>query len=127
MLRIRDKIKKYRKSKGYSHENMANDLGISQAAYTNLENGNTQLTVERLMHIAHILERDLVDFFPDQETRQAIAPTVKAIQDSHQGDVHLEKSRLYDMMEQKYQETISVLERQIEVLQRVIDRVDGKG
>lgn len=32
-----DKVKIARKKKGYSHENMVSELGMSQAAYTNIQ------------------------------------------------------------------------------------------
>ena len=51
-----DNIVKFAKKKGFSHENMAFDLGISQPAYTKLLQNKTKLTVERLYKIAEILE-----------------------------------------------------------------------
>ena len=35
--KVLEKLKIARKEKGYSHDNMASELGISQASYTNLE------------------------------------------------------------------------------------------
>jgi transcriptional regulator with XRE-family HTH domain len=52
-----------RKEKGYSHENMAIELGISQAAYTNIEKNESKLTVERLIKISEILEKPTYYFF----------------------------------------------------------------
>ena len=49
-------IEKIRKDKDYSHEYMAFQIGISQAAYSKLINNRTKLTVERLYQIAEILE-----------------------------------------------------------------------
>lgn len=63
LIEIHNRIRKYRKDCGYSQENMANDLEISQAAYTKLENGTTHLTVDRLLEIAKILDRNIQDFF----------------------------------------------------------------
>lgn len=61
MKRILDKIKDTRKKRGYSHDNMATELQISQAAYTKIEKGETKLTVERLYEIATILNVSIVD------------------------------------------------------------------
>jgi transcriptional regulator with XRE-family HTH domain len=56
---ILDKIKIAREQKGLSHENMAYALNISQAAYSKLEKGITNLSVERLYQIAKVLETDI--------------------------------------------------------------------
>jgi len=48
MEHVLKNIEKLRKDKGISHEAMALNLDISQAAYTKLECNQTKLTVERL-------------------------------------------------------------------------------
>lgn len=63
MEKVLEKLKLTRKEKGLSHENMAHELGISQAAYTNLEKNDAKLTVERLLRIAEILEKPVYHFF----------------------------------------------------------------
>ncbi|MDI9320753.1 MAG: helix-turn-helix domain-containing protein [Phycisphaerales bacterium] len=55
MEEVVQKIKNVRKQKGFSHENMALELGISQAAYTKIENNETKLSVDRLFQISKIL------------------------------------------------------------------------
>ncbi|WP_102793686.1 helix-turn-helix transcriptional regulator, partial [Elizabethkingia anophelis] len=65
--KILNKIKEARKEYGYSHENMAHELGISQAAYTNLEKNESKLTVERFLTIAEILKKSPFSFFDDGE------------------------------------------------------------
>lgn len=40
---------------------MANQLGISQPSYTNLENGETKLNTKRLEKIANILGVNIID------------------------------------------------------------------
>lgn len=42
------KIRQLRELKGFSHEVMATELGITKRAYSKLERGDTQLTVTRL-------------------------------------------------------------------------------
>ena len=61
--KVLEKLKIARKEKGYSHENMATELDISQAAYTNLEKNESKLTVERLLKISEILEKPTYYFF----------------------------------------------------------------
>ncbi len=63
---VLNKIKVYRKDNGYSQEYMAFKLDISQAAYTNIENQTSKLSVERLMQIAEILGQPISGFFGEQ-------------------------------------------------------------
>lgn len=50
-----EKIRLQRLAKGYSQEYMANELNISQNAYSKLERGETELSVNRAYEIASIL------------------------------------------------------------------------
>ena len=56
MFNYHEKIRKIRENKNYTQEFMAESLHISQRAYSSIENGKTQLTIERLFDISKILE-----------------------------------------------------------------------
>lgn len=56
MKGVGEKIRVQRLAKNYSQEYMAWALGISQAAYSNIERGETDLTLTRIYEIAEILE-----------------------------------------------------------------------
>jgi transcriptional regulator with XRE-family HTH domain len=51
-----EKIKSIRKNSGYSQEYVAERLGISQKAYSDIESGKTRLKNEVLYEIAKILD-----------------------------------------------------------------------
>jgi transcriptional regulator with XRE-family HTH domain len=73
MEQVLVKLKEIRKEKGYSHEYMAHQLGISQAAYSKLEKNETKLTVERLYKLAEILEvtvGELLEILPTNQFNQ---------------------------------------------------------
>jgi len=73
MEQVLENIKRIRKQKGYSHENMAHELDISQVAYSKLEKSDTKLSVERLYKIADILETkvgDILEVNPDTAFHQ---------------------------------------------------------
>ena len=61
MEEILNKIKELRRAKGYTLENMANELNISASTYRKVEMKQTKLTVERLIDITKILEVCLKD------------------------------------------------------------------
>lgn len=54
-------IRKIREHRNYTQEYLAAKLNISQNAYSKIELGYTKITLERLFHIAVILETDPVD------------------------------------------------------------------
>ncbi|GEM55586.1 hypothetical protein FB1_18070 [Flavobacterium branchiophilum NBRC 15030 = ATCC 35035] len=59
--KILKKIIIERNRKGFSYENMANELGITVSGYRKIETGDTKLTVERLNKISSILEISLTE------------------------------------------------------------------
>ena len=56
MEKIIEKITQFRNRKGYTYENMADELELTTAAYRKIETGETKLSVERLFRISNILE-----------------------------------------------------------------------
>jgi transcriptional regulator with XRE-family HTH domain len=61
------KIRKVREIKNIGQKYMADKLGISQGAYSDLENGKTKITAEKLDCIAKILEvsKEVIENFND--------------------------------------------------------------
>lgn len=56
MLEYHKKIKQFREMRNFTQEYMADILKVSQRAYSSIENGQTQLTVERLFEISQTLQ-----------------------------------------------------------------------
>lgn len=56
MLNYYEKVRKLREFRNYTQEYMAEQLNLSQRAYSSLENGKTQLSVDRLMDICKLLD-----------------------------------------------------------------------
>ncbi|MGV0922721.1 helix-turn-helix transcriptional regulator [Empedobacter tilapiae] len=54
-------IRKIRESKGYSQEYMAQEMNLSQRAYSKIENCETKLDWEKLKIISKILEIEIGD------------------------------------------------------------------
>jgi transcriptional regulator with XRE-family HTH domain len=57
-----NKIRKIGLEKGFSQENMADMLGISTTAYSDIERNKTELTISRVTEISRILNVSIVDF-----------------------------------------------------------------
>jgi transcriptional regulator with XRE-family HTH domain len=58
-------IKHYREVKNYSQKYVASRLGISQNAYSKIENNITQLTVHHIKELSKILDVPITDFLKD--------------------------------------------------------------
>jgi transcriptional regulator with XRE-family HTH domain len=58
---ISKKIRISRLEKTYKQEYMAEEMGISQSAYSKIERGETDITVSQLRKIATILGLTLLD------------------------------------------------------------------
>lgn len=60
-----EKIREYRKKKGFNQEDIASRLNMSQSAYAKIENGKTSLDVDRLLLISEYLEVPINDLLPE--------------------------------------------------------------
>lgn len=58
-------IKYYRELKNYSQKYVATKMGISQNAYSKIENNLTQLTVHHVKELSRILEIPITDLLRD--------------------------------------------------------------
>lgn len=63
-----DLLKKRRKQLGYSQQYMANQLGVTQQAYSKIEASPTNCSLSKIKQIANILElnvQDLISRYPE--------------------------------------------------------------
>ncbi|KAA2243006.1 helix-turn-helix transcriptional regulator [Chitinophaga agrisoli] len=60
---IAETIRKLRLERSLTQEYVALELGISQNAYCKIENGQVQLTIDRLQKIAAVLDTSLTALF----------------------------------------------------------------
>ena len=58
-------LRKYRDLRNYSQDYVARKMGISQNAYSKIENNITQLTVNHVKQISQILEVSVMDLLRD--------------------------------------------------------------
>jgi transcriptional regulator with XRE-family HTH domain len=76
LTNIGDQIRVHRTKKKFSQENMANDLGISVAAYSRIERGQTNVSIGRLEQISACLDVPLIRLMcPIEGSPRAIGGT----------------------------------------------------
>lgn len=92
---IGDRIRVLRQIKGLSQENMANELNISVAAYSNIERNVTELAVSRLILIAKILEVKTSDIL-EKDKSQIVSEfdSANKYQTKNQSDIQSEVDKL---------------------------------
>ena len=61
---------------GFSQQNVADELGLGRPAYSKIERGATELTMERLEQIAVILKKDVSELlgFPNPDANHGEPP-----------------------------------------------------
>lgn len=65
---IASKIKETRVELGYSCEYMANKLGISKGAYSNMENGKIEISITRLELLSKAFQIPIETFLPNNNS-----------------------------------------------------------
>lgn len=59
-------IRKYRMMRNFSQKHVAAEMGMSQNAYSKIENNITQLTVHHIKELSKILEVPITDLLKDE-------------------------------------------------------------
>ncbi len=103
------KIKQIRELKNITQDYIAKELEISTRAYSKIETGETQLTINRLNQISKILHIDPIEILGFDEKQ--IFNECK--QDGYIGINHI---NMPDKLINQYEETIKALKEQIELL-----------
>lgn len=118
------KIKDLRQKKGLSHENMAFELGMSQAAYTNMEKNKTKITVERLIKIAEILNKPIYYFFditPKKVYNQNLHESAVGYQQDIE-NLYQDNKDMADKLENSYKENIKILKEENAFLKELLHK-----
>lgn len=100
------KIKQLREQKNYTQDYVAEKLGVSQNAYSRLENGQIKLSVEKAEKLSTILE------VPIWEIISSELPTFQVSHAQNQKVAY----NFYEYQKETFELTIQVLKDEIAVL-----------
>lgn len=100
-VKLGERIRKARIIRGLSQQNMADDLELSVASYSNIERGITDINVSRLIEISHILKIDVSELLKEGEDK-------KALHDEALPYLSPEISGVYKMLEKQQSEIESL-------------------
>lgn len=70
--RVASRIRMYRNELGLKAEYVAYTFRMSKSAYSNLENGKTEITVDKLHLCAITFQKPITSFFGSEEGENAI-------------------------------------------------------
>jgi transcriptional regulator with XRE-family HTH domain len=103
------KIKQIRELKNFTQDYVAQKLGLSTRAYSKIETGETQLTINRLNEISAILEV--------QPMEVLVFDDKKIFNFYNSSDINNVKNmNMPEKLIQQYEETIQSLKEQIQLL-----------
>ena len=120
---IKENIRKIRKSKGLTQEEMAHRMGISLTAYRDLEKGETSIINANLQKIAALLETTTEELVLGYRPVQMEGPGLEDIKEEYTGRVSVLEKRITDLEKLvcTLEETISAKNEIITMLKNSLD------
>ncbi|WP_417940810.1 helix-turn-helix domain-containing protein [Flavobacterium sp. RS13.1] len=113
--RVKENIKNIRELKNYTQEYMAQKLDISQAAYSKIEKGKTEITLLKLQEIATVFEITIVEIL---QFKNDLSPIGKKENESESKTKHCHNH----FVVQLYKDKIMLLERLLEKTEEELKR-----
>lgn len=115
ILQPEQKLKQIRELKNLSQEYIANQLGLSVRAYSKIETGETQLTINRLNEISRIMDVDPIEVlgFDDKNIFNIHNST---------GNNGYNYINFPDKLVQQYEQTIQALKEQIALMKLLMEK-----
>jgi len=110
------KIKQIRELKNFTQEFVATQLGLTTRAYSKIESGETQLTINRLNEISEILGVEPMEVlgFDDKQVFN------NCKQEGNQNTIGTTNFYFPEKLMQQYEKTIQVLEDEIMLLKTML-------
>ena len=110
------KIKQIRELKNFTQEFVATQLGLTTRAYSKIESGETQLTINRLNEISEILGVEPMEVlgFDDKQVFN------NCKQEGNQNTIGTSNFYFPEKLMQQYEKTIQVLEDEIMLLKTML-------
>jgi transcriptional regulator with XRE-family HTH domain len=117
---IKENIRRTRKDKGMTQEDMAAGLGISLTAYRDLERGGTNMMNANLIRIAELLDTSLEELLLGYKPVQADGMRVEEVRAEYGGRISVMERRISDLekLVSSLEETISSKSEIISMLKK---------
>lgn len=121
---IKQNIRKLRKSRKLTQEEMAYRMGMSLTAYRDLEKGETSVINANLMKVASLLNTTAEELVLGYSPTQLEGPGVEDIKEEYIGRLSVLEKRIEDLdkLVHTLEETISTKNEIIAMLKKSLDR-----
>jgi len=119
------KLRVLREFRNYSQEYIAEKLGITQNAYSRIENNQTKMTAERLGRLAIILNIPPMELLSDKEPILHFSDAAPFIppKEDHWKEMIESTRHLYGQVIISKDERIAALENEVHTLRKERDRI----
>ncbi|MDQ1098387.1 MULTISPECIES: helix-turn-helix domain-containing protein [Chryseobacterium] len=111
---VAEKIRKLRKAKGFSQEDMADRLHISQSAYARIENGESHSWAAHIERLSEILEVKPESFLTDETNNFSSLDQLGGFAFQNVGTITTINSFLSEKLVEQYEERIQELKDQVD-------------
>ena len=122
---IKDNIRKIRKERKLTQEEMAHHLGISLTAYRDFEKGSTSILNGNLHKIASLLDTPAEEIVLGYRPSQIEGTNLQEVQEEYSGKIDVLERRIRDLekLVRSHEEIISSKNEIIAMLKRRIDGI----
>ena len=119
-ISIKNNIRKIRKARRFTQEEMAHKLGISLTAYRDFEKGNTSILNGNLMKISSLLNTPTEEIVLGYRPAQIEGVDLKEVQAEYSGKICILEKRISDLekLVSSYEEIISSKNEIIQMLKK---------
>jgi transcriptional regulator with XRE-family HTH domain len=122
---VAERLKHIRLKKNYSQDYVASKIGLSQKAYSKIENNETRLNVETLILLSDVLETPVAEFFTNSKN-----PILNDFSSARTGDNVIYKQEadkkaeeLYNKLLAAKDQVIRAKEEEIKLLKMYLEKI----
>lgn len=129
-MQLHEKIRFFRHSKGFTQEQMAEKLNITPVAYSNIERGESNVSMKRLEEIASIMKVELLDLLSLGEknvivlhgdANNSLYCFLQNVNFSEKQDILPFELQKASLMLKQQEKQITLLEQEIQHLKEIIN------
>ena len=114
--KVAERIKKFRENKNYTQTYLAEQLGISQKAYSKIETGETKLSIDYLMKISEVLEADIIELLNSESF------SIYNNYHTHNGEGVVIKKETSEKITELYEKLLKSKDSEIETLKVLLEK-----
>lgn len=118
-VHIGQKVKKLRELRNYTQHYMAQEMGVTQSAYSKMELGESEITYSKLERISEILGVAVEEIAAFNEQM------IFNIMHNQTGNGFVVNKGMSDQERKLYEDQIQLLKEQNEYLKRMLEKVIG--